>query len=503
MSQPRNDRNVSRRRLVAMLTGGAAAGVGAITLAACGETRIVTKEVPVETTVIKEVPVERIVTQTQIKEIPVEKIVIKEVPVEKIVERIVTKEVLVDRIVEVQAEPAPQARPQRVEVMTPYVGIPRRQPHRAWMLQVAERLADEHPEIIFDHKPTTNSTDAFWIRVAAGNPPNIKDTSGHAILQQPIWTDLTPFIQKDGVDLDIYYPLASGIKQGDAVYGLPFLEVAQMGFYNITMLERKGVAAPTTDWTWDEYLERAMQLRDKETDEWGHHAPPNWESHYLSFVRGAGGDYLSDDGLHTTLDTDEARAGLEFLTDLYTKHDVAFPVGDQSLGNQDAVFATGNLGLFYRHAGFIPFGRTQIADKFDWDLFLRPTNAQTGIRSHIYNQVAWSGVTEAGELDATWTVIKFMTDQKSAEFVGDNQVYPPGTRDALLNNYLAGDPPPASLDLVPVAREEATDLKYVTSNWLEWFREIGNHITPALTGEIALDEAIQNMITNGDKILAQ
>jgi hypothetical protein len=41
---------VSRRRVMALLGGSAAA----VALAACGETQVVTKEVPVETTVIKE-----------------------------------------------------------------------------------------------------------------------------------------------------------------------------------------------------------------------------------------------------------------------------------------------------------------------------------------------------------------------------------------------------------------------------------------------------------------
>ena len=212
-----------------------AEGRAAIVLAACGETQVVTQE--------------KIVTQEVEKIVQVE----KEVPVEKIVQKIVTKEVPievqkvveVERVVEKIVEAPPQATLQRVEIMTPYVGIPRRQPHRAWMLFVSERLAEHYPNIIMDHKPTTNTTDTFFIRVAAGDPPNIKDTAGWTILKaQEIWTDLRPFIEKDDVDLDIYYPLASGLRQGDSVYGLPFLEVAQMGFYNITMLDRKGVAAP-------------------------------------------------------------------------------------------------------------------------------------------------------------------------------------------------------------------------------------------------------------------
>ena len=221
MAQSQVNRSVSRRSLIAMLAGGATT----IVLAACGETQIVTKEVPIETTVIKEVPVQTIVTKTEIKEVPVDRIVTREVPVdrvvtqqvevEKVVTQIVEVEKIVEKVVEKIVEAAPQATIQRVEIMTPYVGIPRRQPHRAWMLFVSERLAEHHPNIIMDHKPTTNTTDTFFIRVAAGDPPNIKDTAGWTILKaQEIWTDLTPFIERDGVDLDIYYPLASGLRQG-------------------------------------------------------------------------------------------------------------------------------------------------------------------------------------------------------------------------------------------------------------------------------------------------
>ncbi len=86
-------RKVMRGGLVAL-----AGGVGAAALAACGEAEVVEKTVTVTVTevkeVIKEVPVETIVT----KEIPVETVVIKEVPVETI------KEVPVEVIKEVEVE---------------------------------------------------------------------------------------------------------------------------------------------------------------------------------------------------------------------------------------------------------------------------------------------------------------------------------------------------------------------------------------------------------------
>lgn len=56
----------------------------------------------VEKEVVKEVPVEKIVTKTV--EVPVEKVVVVEKPVEKIVEKVVTKEVEVEKVVEKKVE---------------------------------------------------------------------------------------------------------------------------------------------------------------------------------------------------------------------------------------------------------------------------------------------------------------------------------------------------------------------------------------------------------------
>ena len=93
---------VTRRRVLRTGSVALATGVGAAALAACGETKIVTKEVPVETTVIKEVPVEKIVKQTQIKEVQVEKVVTRNVI--KTVEKVVRQRVEVEKIVEVAVE---------------------------------------------------------------------------------------------------------------------------------------------------------------------------------------------------------------------------------------------------------------------------------------------------------------------------------------------------------------------------------------------------------------
>ena len=111
---------MTRRQLLrAAMLGGGSATLAAI-LAACGEAEVVEKtvtvtvtevkevirEVPVETIVTKEVPVETVVVKEvqveTIKEVPVE--VVKEVEVERIVTRDVIREVEVQKVVTREVE---------------------------------------------------------------------------------------------------------------------------------------------------------------------------------------------------------------------------------------------------------------------------------------------------------------------------------------------------------------------------------------------------------------
>ncbi|MYD93805.1 MAG: hypothetical protein F4Y02_08950, partial [Chloroflexi bacterium] len=101
--------HMTRRRLLRIGAGLGASATGIWVFAACGEAepQIITKEVPVETTVIKEVPVEKIVRETEVREVPVERIVTQEkvvtqqveVPVDRVVTQIVEREKVVEKVV--------------------------------------------------------------------------------------------------------------------------------------------------------------------------------------------------------------------------------------------------------------------------------------------------------------------------------------------------------------------------------------------------------------------
>ena len=102
-----NDSVFSRRKALRALALTGGAGIGAAVLAGCGETQVVTETKIQE--VIKEVPVEKVVTKIVKEEVAVEveKVVTQEVEVEKVVVQVEEKvvEKVVTKVVEAMAKP--------------------------------------------------------------------------------------------------------------------------------------------------------------------------------------------------------------------------------------------------------------------------------------------------------------------------------------------------------------------------------------------------------------
>ncbi len=180
---------VSRRALVRMAGTGALGAAGVALWAACGDTQVVTKEVPVERVVVKEVPAEKIVTQQVERvvtrevlnvvrqEVPIEMLVevkqVVEVPVEKVVEKVVTKEVenVVEKVVEVEAQLPP--------VTVVFVHDHTSGPRGAAMGWGLDRFAQMVPHINIKFVPQPHTyEESFSIQMVAGTAGELALLSG-------------------------------------------------------------------------------------------------------------------------------------------------------------------------------------------------------------------------------------------------------------------------------------------------------------------------------------
>jgi len=72
--------------------------------------------------------------------------------------------------------------------------------------------------------------------------------------------DLKPLIEKD-LNADEYVSaLVAGTDKDGHIWGVPHAMNAAVIYYNKDLFDKKGVAYPTADWTWDDMIEKAKAL---------------------------------------------------------------------------------------------------------------------------------------------------------------------------------------------------------------------------------------------------
>ncbi|MFN8376116.1 MAG: sugar ABC transporter substrate-binding protein [Anaerolineae bacterium] len=151
-------------------------------------------------------------------------------------------------------------------------------------------------------------------------------------------------------DLSDYYPDVLQTVQFDgSTYGLPWIAQPVVTYFNRAMFDAAGLDYPTSDWTWDDFLEWGRALTqdtdgDGTTDQWGFIAN-GWPPPAM-FVWQAGGDVIAEDLATSPLDSPEAVAGIEFYLQLAYNPELspsADVISEQGFGE---LFKAGHVAMF-------------------------------------------------------------------------------------------------------------------------------------------------------------
>ena len=191
--------------------------------------------------------------------------------------------------------------------------------------------------------------------------------------------DLKPMASTDPeMDLNDIFPAMLGLGTFDGqIHMLPSsLDVVTM-YYNKTLFTQAGAEMPTDSWTWDDAVTNLKKITEMEKDEngnpkyWGlSHASSGvwaWWAAYYPWVVGYGGKIL-DAGKSTWSDPNTV-AGIKAYTELWTKHNVAQPLGNDVGGE---AFRMGRAAVYTHIPGVRSDVRTTVADKFEWDVQVMP-----------------------------------------------------------------------------------------------------------------------------------
>ena len=478
----------SRRKLLKLGALGGLGVAGVAALAGCRETQVVIETKIRE--VVKEVPVDKIVTQI----VEREKLVEVEKVVEKIVTQVVEKQVVVVQekvvTVTVQAEAMMPKKPTGEVLywnyMTNMQNIER---------QILSQFELNNPDIKL--KAEWIPWQQYWQKLNASlsageGAPDVWNTTPTFYYQ---YVDLGQLLELDALikrDLNVneYWQRTLGqwrAPQGRGpFYGVPRNYALAIVYYNKSLLDAAGAAYPDDTWTMHDLLGTALKVHnptgDPRTAVFGFEAPGRGDQVFLDpLIYANGGRVLSEDLTECVINDESAIATIKWMQDLYQAHKVAPTPGFfEGLGDS---FQTGRVAMTIN--GSWRVGAYRPVRAFDWDIALFPKGSQSRVTYGVPDGFVISQQTKNAE--GAWATLRHMIDNDSViSFYLENPGMVPIKKE-LANDarYISIDPP----DLRVLLRSEPYMAADFNANYNEWQRAKVNLLDEVWLGQKAPEDA--------------
>jgi multiple sugar transport system substrate-binding protein len=286
--------------------------------------------------------------------------------------------------------------------------------------ELAAVFTKDHPNVtvefinIVDGGPW--GRDKLQQMIAGGTAPDLMMLNTgqfEAFGSRDALAELDDRVAADKLDLGIYWPPAvEGSKIDGKLYGLPKDISDHVVYFNTDLFKEAGVEIPSNDWDWDQFRETAKALTldkdgDGAIDQWGtsiNNAAWCWGA----FVHSNGGQILNDDRTECLLNSDEAKAALEWYYGLLTTDQVSVPPGTLPQTPDSGTQFLGGLTAMHM-AG--PWFRPGLVENkpFNWTIRLFPrVPGSTEMPTSVLYVDQWAMSSTSDNPDEAWEFLKFL-----------------------------------------------------------------------------------------------
>lgn len=331
--------------------------------------------------------------------------------------------------------------------------------------------------------------DAFWISSIEGY---------YRLAASGASRPLDDLVAEAGFNLDDFYALnIEAARLGGKLYGLPQLaHPGRVGlFYNPALFDAAGMDYPDATWTYADLLEVATALTNPDEDVYGF-LPCTGYFCLLVYQRSWGGDMLNADGTQATLDTEESIAALQFVSDLFHRHQVSPLPGTMEQGTYQS-FAANKLAM-YQSGFWGEFVKNFVAPDA-WAVAPMSLGTDTGIRGNMFESDPVCISANSAHPAETFDFLAYLT-----------------TYDAQIRNYQLMSAPSVRPDVMASDTLQSSNLMKVFAGIMEealplvlpanfreteYFKTINEMLQVVWLGESDLAEVIGNVQQAAHEIL--
>ncbi len=260
------------------------------------------------------------------------------------------------------------------------------------------KFMEENPdvEVEFRQTPFAEYWKALLTDAGIGQPPDaylMNNFFWQQYINAGMATDLTPtavLLDTPGTDLEAYIPsVLEAAKRDGKLYGFPKAINGSAFIINKTLFAEAGVEEPPespTDWTWDEFREKARALTDPERKIFGAwiQEGPHWTPTFLYTLGGRFLDPETHSRAEGWLNSDANAIWVQWVKDMTDEGILPAPGGLDAFGGSTGAMLGGNIAITHTD-GFhqVAFAKRAEAP-YEWGGAKNPIpDKDTELKPHI------------------------------------------------------------------------------------------------------------------------
>lgn len=371
--------------------------------------------------------------------------------------------------------------------------------------ELVAAFEEAYPDIAIEliHIPSASDYRArLGVDFAAGDPADVVLINYRRyapFAQMGVLEPLAPYLRASDVisEGDFFRVATEPFKWRGQLMCIPQNISSLVVYYNRDLFDAAGLAYPSDDWTWDDFVDAALALTldldgDGETDQYGVGIEPSI-FRLAPFVWANRGELVVLEGgripVRLALDSRAAREAVEWFVALQTVHGVVPDALAEAAESSESRFLGGRTAMFFNSRRGTPTARA--IEGFEWDVAALPRGEE---RAGILHSDAYCLAAAAEDKEAAWTFIEFANSAQGQAIVArSGRTVPSLIEVAESPAFLDPDAAPANsavwLETVDTLRTVP-----VIAGWVDVEELTGDELERAFYGQASVDEAIEAMV---------